>query len=381
MHTEKLTIFLFGAAFLFVCGCSRPYSDSVSVIETDSTGKAAVIFLSEERVKKSGIRTDSAYFKSTTRVLTCPGYVLAETEHAINMPSPVEGKITELYAVDGHRVKSGSLIAVIENSDFIILQQEFLESKNLYEFYREEYSRQGDLTVENATSIKKMQIARRDYQSAELIYNSLTLQLKLLGILPDSVNASKMSPRIPVYSSIAGTVTSIPVYKGMYIRKGDPLLKLSPLAQKPLIRFTIPEEAVAELHKGKTISCVAAFDTLKNIEVVVESIYTSMNSDSYLLTVIGHVKSSETNVIPGMSVYAKIPVNAYPRYTVLPHSIISAKSGNYIFARYNNQYHKIKVKTTTGSDERINVAGLPSEMADSVVVSGINKLSDLFGLR
>ena len=60
--------------------------------------------------------------------------------------------------------------------------RKYLENKSELDYYQEEYKRQGELTVENAASIKKLQQAKANYYKFEASYQSLKAQLELLGV-------------------------------------------------------------------------------------------------------------------------------------------------------------------------------------------------------
>ena len=95
----------------------------------------------------------------------------------------IGGFIKSLNYFPGDFVEKGAVIASLQHPDFISLQQQYIETKSQIDYYQEEFKRQGELTVENAASIKNMQKAKADYLSSEATYKSLKSQLKLLFVV------------------------------------------------------------------------------------------------------------------------------------------------------------------------------------------------------
>ncbi len=370
---------LLSLALFLVYGCSR--NNPAVIVETDSGGKAAVVELPENWIAKTGILTNPAHPHAITKLFPATGFVISEHNGNLSIPSPADGKIVRLYKEYGNNVKRGSLIAVIENSDFIRLQQDFLEAENEFAFFREEYTRQGELTVENATSIKKMQIAKRNFQNAELRYNSLALQMKLLGIDPDSLNADNMIAQIPVYAKVSGIVTGLPLHEGEFARKGEALLSLSNARQSSLVQLYVDEDAFPYLHKDSTLFCFPSYDSLLRIEAVVQLVTGFVNPDNHKVTIIAAMKNVPGGIIPGMSVNAQIPVKTAVGHAVLSSAIYRQGASNFVFAKYKNRYHKIKVEPHDTADNRIIISGLAPHMTDSIVISGVDKLAALFSNR
>ena len=87
----------------------------------------------------------------------------------------------------------GQCIAVLEHPDYIKIQQDYLETKSQWELYKEDFKRQGELTVENASSIKTMQQAQASFKAIEVRLFALKSQLKLLGIDADSLHIGTIS--------------------------------------------------------------------------------------------------------------------------------------------------------------------------------------------
>lgn len=237
--------------------------------------------------------------------ISCKGYSFVENEGISEISAPFEGRIVSLNATEGQPITKGQSIAVIENSDLLLLQQDFLEARNLLDYYSQEYARQGNLTVENATSIKKMQTAQRDYQSADLKYHALRKQLVLLGMNPDGLKPDEIRPAITVRSPSDGIVTSIYVNRGSYVEKGKKLVDLA-LKQTILLRLEIHERDIMKINKNQKVVFSCAADSLSTLEATIVSMSNAVDPVSHMGTVIAKPLKEHNRIIPGMTVNAVI---------------------------------------------------------------------------
>jgi membrane fusion protein, heavy metal efflux system len=122
---------------LFLCcgACHQKKSEILSVIQD---GKDSI---HEESVRPA--------FFSVTGILVIPA-------GDIVLISPKSsGLLKSVSFPSGSYVRKGEVIAIIENPEFLKLQQQYLEAKSEFFYYGEDLKRQGGLAIENATSVKK----------------------------------------------------------------------------------------------------------------------------------------------------------------------------------------------------------------------------------
>jgi len=119
----------------------------------------------------------------------------------IQVSPAMEGILKKIMVPNKDSVEKGEPIAILQNPDYLDIQKEYLSKKYELEYLREDFKRQGELTVENVTSIKKMQKAKSDFYAKEAVCMSLEKKLQLIGINPKfifkngpTINAILISP-------------------------------------------------------------------------------------------------------------------------------------------------------------------------------------------
>jgi cobalt-zinc-cadmium efflux system membrane fusion protein len=204
-------------------------------------------------------------------------------------------------------LNKGSRIVVIRSSEILTLQQHYLEAKNLYEFSRQEYLRQGELAVENATSVKKMENAKKEYLAAEITMKSLAKQLTMHGFNPDSVRSENLSDRVVLYSPDKCYITSIQANTGDFVSAGTHIVLLSDKEIR-LIKFEVPEEYYYKIAPGSKVTYHAAFDSTLQGMSILRNVVSRVDTVTHTFT--GYaVIEQDTILVPGMSVQAELLLN------------------------------------------------------------------------
>jgi cobalt-zinc-cadmium efflux system membrane fusion protein len=353
------------------------HSDDPVQTIADSTGNIIAVHLSPKETEHAGIKHGSIIKQEIDRWVPCSGYIVVSPENTIDIPSPATGRIISLPYSTGQYVKTGSIIAGLENIDFITLQQEYLDARNQFDYLREEYARQGELTVENATSMKRMQIAKRDYQSAELRMYALQVQLEILGIRPDSLKFDKLSPLIHILAPGSGYISYKDIHLGSYIEKGDALFELINLHHL-LVKLKVPEQYVSYLQKGQPVDFWLVHDTLSAYNARLSSIAREIDPASHLITAYAELSKMKAYFIPGISVNAKIKADKRTISCINSNSIIQCPMGDFLFVKTKGNYARIHIIKGSTVGEMTEISGLPDELTDSVVVEGAEYLHSLY---
>jgi len=193
-------------------------------------------------------------------LIECSGILEIPSSNRIWITPPASGVVNSIACAAGMYVQKGTVLATIENIDFLKLQQEYLEAKSQYFYFSEEMKRQGELTIENASSVKKLQQAQLGYQVWEAKIHSLTQQLIMTGFVPDSVDVDQLSPLISIVAPESGYIDRIVTLKGRSINPGERLLEMV-RDTKPILALDIPEKYFAKLKVGQKLEFYLSCDS------------------------------------------------------------------------------------------------------------------------
>ena len=127
---------------------------------------------------------------------------------------PLGGFIKSTTLLPGNAVKKGQTLAIIENQDFVDIQQNYLEAKNRLVFAEAEYIRHSDLYKNDVYSEQNVQQVTVDYKNLKALVKSLEQKLFLIGIDPDQLSEDNISNKVSLISPIKGFLKAVNVNIG-----------------------------------------------------------------------------------------------------------------------------------------------------------------------
>jgi len=238
--------------------------------------------------------------------ILCSGILVLSPESRYHIAAPMPGIIKSVYWKEGNYVKAGSVLVRLESNDILKLQQDYLETANHLQFLGEEYKRQGELTVENATSMKKMQLAKHDYQSAEIKMNALYAQLNMVGIIADSIKSNMLTPYIELKTPFSGFIFEVNARPGSFVQAGHDLLVICN-NRNLFVKLLIPEIIIPFVRKNQKFEFFLASDTITTYEATIQSLAQSIDPENHTAEAFALITAPEDYFLPGMAVQAKIP--------------------------------------------------------------------------
>lgn len=152
--------------------------------------------------------------------------VLIPENHIVVCPQ-LPGFIHEIKVQPGNEVRKGQLLAILQHIDYLELKIQYLEAKNDFEFYKKNYARQGELAIEQATSLKKMEHAELMYNQAELKCLGLKEKVELIGIDAENLSPNSLNNFSFLYAPASGKIQSINAFKGQYCSNSNVVVKIS----------------------------------------------------------------------------------------------------------------------------------------------------------
>src|SRR5450759_409435 len=125
----KLSIIILGFILSLnscINGDSKPIADSKAVEVIPEN----IVELREDQIKLAGIQTGSIEMRSVSNTLKVNGIISVAPQNQATVCMPLGGFIKSTTLVPGNAVTRGQTLAVIENQDFVDIQQNYLEAKN-----------------------------------------------------------------------------------------------------------------------------------------------------------------------------------------------------------------------------------------------------------
>lgn len=235
----------------------------------------------------------------------CEGKANASRSQTAVVSAPMQGFIEAIYFNTGDFVQKGTLLATLSHPDYIKLQESYLENKNKLNYYSNELKRQGELSFEDATSVKRLQQAEMDFRTTEVKYLSLKAQLDLIGIRPDSIHEDGIVSIIGLHAPVSGYITEIKMSEGRLLPANDYLFEIinTNLLQLELM---VPDKDLVKIKKGQEIAYKVSGSRGSVFNTQVQNKGQKILAGTSFGQVFATVDNINNQLMPGMNITAEI---------------------------------------------------------------------------
>ena len=313
--------------FLFITGSCVNGGNEANVAVTEVLPDN-IVELRADQIELANIELGSVAVKSMENTLKVNGIVSVAPQNKATVCMPMGGFIKSTNLLPGVTVKKGQTLAVIENQDFVDIQQSFLEAKNKLVFAEAEFNRHTDLYREDVSSEKNLQQVTVDYKNLKALVKSLEQKLILIGIDPEQLTEDNISSTVNLVSPISGFLETVNVNIGKYVSPTDVLFEVIN-SDKLYLELTLFEKDAAKVASGQKIRFFINDETEEH-DAVINQIGKSVGNDK-TFTVYATVISSCKNLLPGMYVNAYIEEPVGEVATLPSDGIVSFDDKDYIF--------------------------------------------------
>lgn len=274
-------------------------ADSVTVISPDSAAYSQPY---------DSTSIDGTTAATAINKVSFNGTLIIPPQNFASVTMLMGGTIRSTNLLPGSYVKKGTLLATLDNLDFISLQQTFLESQAQTEYLKSEYNRQLVLSKEEVASVKKLEQSKADYLSMKSKMEAAAAQLSLLGISTQSLLKNGITPALEIKAPVNGYIGKVKVNVGKYLNEGDILCEIIN-KQETLLRLTTYEKDLKDIRLGAKVWFRVNGMGTKTFEAKLISIGQEVDETSRSLEVFAKVISEDPNFRPGMYVTAQIEKN------------------------------------------------------------------------
>ncbi len=255
--------------------------------------------------------TDSIQVDAITSATSKPnqvsfnGTMVIPPQRMATVSLTMGGVIKNTSLLPGEPVRQGSVLATLENPDFITLQQTYLDSHAQTEFLEAEYLRQQALSAEQAASQKKLQQSKADYLSMKSRVEAAAAQLKLLEVEPEVLLKEGIQPFLQIKAPISGYVADVKMNVGKYMNVGDALCEIVDKS-RTLLRLTTYEKDLADMKVGNPVQFRVNGMGKTVFKATLISIGQKVDKDTRSVEVYARVDTVDNQFRPGMYVTARI---------------------------------------------------------------------------
>ncbi len=337
MKTNIIISALICSLFMFGCGTKNGNTDvKQAEVLPENTCE-----LTAEQYKLAGIQLGGIEQKDLGNMIKLNGLINVPPQNFVSISATMGGYIKSTSLLQGSPVKKGQVLAIIENPEFIELQQNYLESKSQYEFAETEYNRQKELFAQSVASAKTFQQALSNYKGLKAKVNALEQKLALIGIEASALKEDKIMRALPLISPISGYVKAVNVNIGKYVEPTDVIFEIIN-NEKLTLELTMFEKDIDKIKEGQQITFESTGNAGKNYTATVYRVGKAINEDK-TVKVYATVNDNDKALMSGMYVTAVVETGNSTVEALPNEAVVAFDDKSYIFISKGKRNEKDKV--------------------------------------
>jgi cobalt-zinc-cadmium efflux system membrane fusion protein len=306
----------------------------------ENTGTAS---LTAGQIKSIGVEIGLIEEKELTAALKANGTLKVPNQNRATVNTLYSGVIQTLKIQPGDNVRKGQTIATLANPDFMRLQEEYVAVNDRIELATLEYNRQKELSAGNAGALKNFQAATTELKTLQTRRNTLTQQIRLMGIDPSQLSSGKLVSILSVKSPISGVVSSVTAQIGSYVDLTSPIAEIVDNSQLHLDLF-VYEKDLPKIRNNQIIHFTLTNAPGKEYDARIFSLGSSFEGESKAVSVHAKVMGNKTGLIDGMNITAAVSLEKARVPAVPTDAVVNYQGQDYIFivtdAHTEDEHHK-----------------------------------------
>ncbi|HBK42892.1 MULTISPECIES: efflux RND transporter periplasmic adaptor subunit [unclassified Polynucleobacter] len=285
----------------------------------------------------------------------------------------VTGRVSDILAVPGQKVKQGDILAKITSTELTQSQLSFLKAKSASQLADQAANRARILYKEDVIALAELQKREAEASSAKAEYRAANDQLRVQGMDQPSIDRLAKSGVIEstnnVIASIPGEIVERKINKGQVVQPADALFTVADLNTLWAVS-EIPESNSYLIHKGQKVSLIIPALRNAEIEGVVAHVDSIVNTQTRTVVVRMEVPNKDGLIKPGMLATMMIESQPTEKLLVPTSAVIREDNKDYVFVKEDDEiYRMIAVKLgPEGKGYRPVISGL--KVGQNIAVNG-----------
>jgi cobalt-zinc-cadmium efflux system membrane fusion protein len=340
----KYVIFIL--TFLFAIACSSPKVPNTANENTELPNR---VELNQQQIQRAGVQIGIAIKQQMSRVLKLNGTIDVPPQNMVSVCAPLGGYLKATQLLPGMHLAKGETIAVLEDPQYIELQQNYLTIKARLIALEQDYQRQKELNKSKAGSDKALEQSLAEFSAQKITLRALAEKLRLISIDPDKLDETTLSHSIRIQSPINGYVSKVNANIGKYVNPTDVLFEIvNP--EDIHLALTVFEKDINQLFIGQKLQAYTNNEPQTRYDCEIILIGKDFNQERNVV-VHCHFKNYDKRLLPGMFMNAEVQIQNKEVWVVPSEAIQNLNGKAVVFVEEKPGTYRAQ-EVSTGLEER-----------------------------
>jgi cobalt-zinc-cadmium efflux system membrane fusion protein len=338
-RNKKAAVIAVAALALIVVGMSlygmkEKRDSAVDVHKEDAHEETAVVHLSEEAQKASGIEVMTMTMEPFSAPIEATAAIELNGDRVAKISARTSGRLVKISASQGDAVKTGQALAYFDSPELGQAWSEYAKAKGRADLARKNLEREETLFEKKISPEKDVIRAQQELADAEADLTFAHERFHLLGMDIDQFEKKQGSqhPLIAVTSPISGSVIERAATQGEVVSPDKPLFTVADLSKLWVI-IDIYEKDIHAVKSGTAVKVSTTAYAEKTFRGIISYIGEVMDEKTRTVKARVEVENANRLLKPGM--FATVLIEAAGGterlITVPEEAVFLDGSKNYVF--------------------------------------------------
>lgn len=281
----------------------------------------------------ANIEVEEVSFRSLAALLEVPGKVQFNENKLAHIGSRVPGRIVEVKANLGDKIKKGDSLAVIDSTELGETQSEYLKARANLNAQQKHYERAKKLLAGKAISLSEYQKREAEYTVVRAEYKAAEDKLMLLGLswgeLNRIISSQKISSKVNIKAPFQGTIVERHATVGEVIETATNIFTLADLSTL-WVTAEVTEKDIPAIEAGAAVEITVSSYPDEVFKGVIAYVGDVIDHSSRTMKVRIDVDNSLGKLKPEMFATVKVSTTQKENVLVIPESAIQRENKNTI---------------------------------------------------
>jgi cobalt-zinc-cadmium efflux system membrane fusion protein len=287
--------------------------------------------LTAAQYETAGVETGGFSVRKLSGTVAANGVIDIPPQNLVSISAPLGGFVRKSELLQGMKVQKGEVLAIIENPDFIPVQQDYLETRSKLEYAEQEYQRQSDLSKENVNAQKALQQSASDLKMLRARLAGLKERVRTAGVDLAGLEKGNITSTASIRSPISGSVTVVNVNLGKYVNPTDVMFEIVDTDHLH-VELSVFEQDIPKVKLGQLVRFRVSNNPTQEDLAKVYLINQKINDDR-TVRVHCHLEKEENGLLPQNFVKAIIETGANPVNALPDEAVVDFEGKSYVFVK------------------------------------------------
>jgi cobalt-zinc-cadmium efflux system membrane fusion protein len=292
---------------LLAAGCSSAHGDTQANTTASTQGpnkpSESTVELSPSQLQAIKIEPVGTYpFPVENDTV---GNIDFDEDLSVQVFPPYQGTIIDAYAEVGNDVKKDQPLYTIKSPDLIQAESTLIGAAATFELHSKELSRAKNLSGTNGVSVRELEQATSDEQTAEGARKAARDAVRVFGKtdaeIDEMISSRKIDPALVVHSPISGRITARNAQPGFFVQPGSatPPYSVADVTIKWMLASVV-EADIPRFQLGQPVQAQVTAYPNRVFRGRVSKIYATADPNTHRVTIRSEISDPKNELYPGM---------------------------------------------------------------------------------